>query len=118
MAKAESKPESKEEVVTKTENKPESKEETATKTESKPESKHETKHERCDTCDSSVPSYECARKLLGNRDAALLYLHAHEKKWGSRRQWSDVDIKDLQRVQKLCQSKYPWVLEMSMFNLH
>ena len=112
VSKAESKLESK------LESEPESKDEVVTKTESELESKRETKHERCDTCDSkycpelgnfasSVPSYECGRKLLGNRDAALLYLHAHEKKWGSGRQWSDVDIKDLQRVQKLCHPSIP-----------
>ena len=76
---------------------------------------------KCEHClgKSTTPTYECVKKILGSKDAALLYQTAHATIYGSSSAFYlslETNMKLSEPVRILCQEKYPWILNLE-FNL-
>lgn len=86
-----------------------------------PKTEKEEKHQKCEHCSKDympVPTYDCLRKLLGVREAALLYAVYHQLKFPcNRSKWTPEELVRTEEVKKLCRSKYPWIFELNFFSV-
>jgi hypothetical protein len=70
---------------------------------------------KCDACENGLATYNCVRKALGKREAALLYKAHRLFRFGQQNVFSDEELIEIKKASYKSANAHAWIYKLPEF---